>query len=381
MRIIINELKKVLNIKSILILSLILFVMYNFFIGSRTTPINDIYATTAARLIKERGYNLEEKDLSYLKNLREPIKLEIDKCLNEDMETKSLGITSYEKLIEFRSDRKNWTNEKLSKLVDNAYFKDKEYLFDEIEGIDFFIDKLENKNEFKGSYGSELRNNRVAEVKAKKYYNDILPASIYYRYNDFICYSNLLIIVSIVFMLAPIFTKDKMRNVEVLQYTTKRGRSVYKDKLLTSIIATTIITTIELGGLLELFFSRDNKIKLFFHSSINSFMNPYPNWFDLNLLQFIICTIIITYIVAFAITMFICYISRKANRYITLIGCSVLLVLALGKIVTNDIIENFGVGNILQAKLLVPSFIGIITLIGIVLTLIKYKKERKLDIV
>lgn len=382
MRIIFNEVKKVLNIKSVFVLCIISFLMYYMFISSQINLFpngrqeEDIYII-AKGIIKQKGNHLEDEDLGYLKNLELNLKKDADNYLKENEYAKDLGADSYDKFQEFNSNLKGEVK-KLDELSNNISFKEIEESLSKIQSMKYLINNFENKDN--NSYiESGAQKDRLTKINNTKVNNDILPGFIFSNYNSFIINSTLLVIVSIIFILGPIFTKDEVVNMEVLQYTTRRGRRLYKDKIAAVLISAFIMVTLELSILFTLFLTRQNTVELFYNSNINSCFKYGANWFDLTLLQYIILSIIIVYTLAFALALIISYVSRKSHRYITFTGISLLLVIILSKIITSNAIM-LGIGSIDIPKFLVFEFISAMVLIGIVSLEVRYKKEKLLDV-
>ncbi|SUY46981.1 Uncharacterised protein [Clostridium putrefaciens] len=381
MRIIFNEVKKILNVKSIFVLCMISFVMYYMFISSEINLFpsrgDEAIYTIAKEVIKQKGNHLEDEDLGYLKNLELNFKKEADNYLKENEYAKDLGVDSYDKFQEFNSNLKGEVK-KLDELSNNISFKEIEESLSKIRSMGYFIDNFENKDN--NSYiESGAQKDRLTEINKTKVNNDILPWFIFDNYNSFIINTTLLVLVSIIFILGPIFTKDEVVNMEVLQYTTRRGRRLYKDKIAAALISAFIMVTLELSILFTLFLTRQNTVELFYNSNINSCFKYGANWFDLTLIQYIILSIIIVYTLAFALALIISYVSRKSHRYITFTGISLLIVISLSKIITSNTIM-LGIGSIDTPQFLVFGFISAMLLIGVVSLEVRYKKEKLLDI-
>lgn len=381
MRIIFNEVKKILNVKSIFVLCMISFVMYYMFISSEINLFpsrgDEAIYTIAKEVIKQKGNHLEDEDLGYLKNLELNFKKEADNYLKENEYAKDLGVDSYDKFQEFNSNLKGEVK-KLDELSNNISFKEIEESLSKIRSMGYFIDNFENK--YNNSYiESGAQKDRLTEINKTKVNNDILPWFIFDNYNSFIINTTLLVLVSIIFILGPIFTKDEVVNMEVLQYTTRRGRRLYKDKIAAALISAFIMVTLELSILFTLFLTRQNTVELFYNSNINSCFKYGANWFDLTLIQYIILSIIIVYTLAFALALIISYVSRKSHRYITFTGISLLIVISLSKIITSNTIM-LGIGSIETPQFLVFGFISAMVLIGVVSLEVRYKKEKLLDI-
>ncbi len=249
MRIIKNELKKIFNIKSLLVLLVIGFIIYDMFIRFHIEyfpngrPAGDIY-DIAKEFIEEEGINASEVGIDYFLNLKEKYENEANNYLLNNSVAKELGISNYEEFQE-ASDIKKAEGDTTENGL-KANFEEKVDSFWKLQEVNHIIDRYEIVNRSDSSI-SKKQNERINEIISSKSYRDVLPYEALSNYNGFIFNSAALIVISIIFLLAPIFTKDKHRNLEQIQYTTKRGRKLYKDKIITSLIASTIIVTIELG--------------------------------------------------------------------------------------------------------------------------------------
>ncbi len=387
MGIIKNELKKIFNIKSLLVVLVISFVIYNMFIkfyieifpnGRPTLDVYDI----AKKFVEEEGINTSEVGIDYFLDLKEKYEEEANNYLLNNATAKELGITTYEELQNVGVSKTGSDSEreiKAHELHSNILFDEVVDSFWKLQGIDSFIQFYESSI-ISNSLLSEEQNKRINEIVNSYNFRDTIPYFVLENYNGFIFTSTSLIVISIIFLLSPIFTKDKHRNLEQIQYTTKRGRKLYKDKIITSLISSAIIVTVELGILFSLYLTRENTVEMFYNSSINSWMAMGFNWFNLTFKEYIFLTIALIYIFALCLSIFTAFISRKSSRYITLIGISLILTIGFFKVVTSETLLLGGIGWIYRPKFLVLGFIIIMALVGISLIIIQNRNEKKRNI-
>lgn len=388
MRIIYNELKKIFNIKSLIVLCIISFIIYNMFISFHFKyfpsgrPPADIY-DIAKRIVEEKGINISDVELDYFLDLKQEYEDEANNYLKENQVAKELGVENVEQLKEVRiNNQKNDSNgsdRKADELYNNIMFEEEVDSFWKLQAIDYFIERYESNNRSDNSLSAKQKE-RINEVISRKSYRDVFPEFVLDNYNGFIFNSTALIVISIIFLLAPIFIKDKHRNLEQIQYTTKRGRKLYKDKIIASLIGSVIIVTIELGVLFSIYLTRENTVEMFYNASINSWLNFIFNWFDLTFKEYIFVTIILVYIFSLLLSLIIAFISRRCSRYITLIGICLLLTIALFKLVTMEFLLWGGFGWIHKSKFLIIGFLSIMAILGIFLVLIQNKNEKKRSI-
>ncbi|GAA0783567.1 hypothetical protein [Hathewaya limosa] len=378
MRILINELKKIFNIKSILVVLLINVAIYSLFIKSSMDvfpngrPQLDEYRL-AVKMINEKGNNLEDKDIKYLYNMKKDRLMEVNNYLKNNKKAKQLNIKDYNSF-----DKKNdGSNEAVQSLNDDIFFKDNVNVFWELQVIDRYIEIFKNKNNHDELLTPKYKN-RINEIKKNKSQNSILPALVFENYENIIKETSVAVLISIIFMIAPIFTRDKRVSLESLQYTSKRGRRLYKDKIKAALIATPIIITIQLGMLFFLYSTRPYTVSIFYNSNINSFLDSLF-WFDVTFIQYIILTVIVLYILGEIVTLITCYISRCISNYILLIGVLVPISAILIYITKSKVLHSF-IG-LFQPKYKELIIIIILTIIGVTLVSIKHKKEKTIDIV
>jgi hypothetical protein len=390
MRIVYNELKKIFNIKSLLVLCVISFIIFKIFIRFHINifpngrPEGDIY-DIAKRIVEEIEINVSEVNVDYFLNLKKEYKDEANNYLLNNPLAQELGISTYEELqnvgfSKTESDS-NENDRKAAELHSNIIFHEQVDCFWKVQAADNFINMYNYRNRSDNFNSlSQKQKDRVNVIMSRRDYKDVLPEFVLGNYNTFIFNSTALIVISIIFLLAPIYIKDEHRNLEQIQYTTKRGRKLYKDKIITALIASVIIVTIELSILFFLYLTRENTVEMFYNASISSWYSVRFYWFDLTFKQYIIVTIVLIYIFSLALSLFIAFVSRKCNRYITLIGICLLLAIGLFKLVTLEFLLWFGIGWIYKPKFLILGFLSFMAILGISLVSIRNKNEKKRSI-
>jgi len=177
-------------------------------------------------------------------------------------------------------------------------------------------------------------------------------------------------------MISPIFLKDKLNKVNLLQNTSKNGRNLFKKKVTSGLIAAFIITTIQL---LCFFIAYSfNNVEMFFNSNINSVFGSYLSWYDLTFMQYMVITVIAVYILSFVIGLIVMFISSIANNYITLIGVQAPIIFIISELLPRIVGR---ITDIYLPKYFIPITYFSLIIIGTILIVIRWKKEKKLDIV
>lgn len=379
MKVVLNEIKKIFSLKMVSVLMVISIIMYFLFISfyiehfPNGRPELDYY-NIGVEMINNYGEKIDEKEFVHFKDTYSKQVEEADRYLQSKKEFVYEGITTYEKFKNMDQDI-----EKLNNLHSYVFFEVKSDIFWQLQAREHLIEQYESKEEWiRGGYETinEKQEKRIKEIASSGEYESIFPYLIFENYNTLIKYVAMLVIISIIFMISPIFLKDKLNKVNLLQQTSKTGRYLFKKKVTSGLIAAFIITTIQL---LCFFIAYSfNNVEIFFNSNINSVFGSYLFWYDLTFIQYIVITVIAVYILSFVIVLIVMFISSIVNNYITLIGVQVPIIFIISKLLPRIIGR---ITDIYLPKYFIPITYFSLILIGIILITIRWKKEKTLDIV
>ncbi|EGT4145453.1 hypothetical protein EQY69_14660, partial [Clostridium perfringens] len=331
MRIIINEIKKLFNLKILLILGLIVFIIWKIFIsfwievfpnGSETPDFN-----LSVEMLKDYGITMDEKEFEDFKEKSALREKEADEYLKGDKDAQELGIKSYRELSGRLNNGK--TDEKVEELNSKIYFKDKVDLFWEMDSRESLIASYEDYlNRHYELYSSETnRYKRLEELEKGEQPKSILSYVTFSNYDSLITNFSILVVVTLAFIISPIFLRDEKNKVNLLQYSSKTGRKIGSKKVISAMITAFGISTLELIGLFLMYIP--NNTLQFWNCSINSKFNYMVSWFDLTFGQYIMLTILVIYIITFVVTSVSLFVSSKVKNYVALIGIQVPILGAL----------------------------------------------------
>ena len=161
-----------------------------------------------------------------------------------------------------------------------------------------------------------------------------------------------------------------------LQYTTKKGRSLYKTKVAAGFISTFLVITLLLSFYFGLYTL--NNTSMFFDLPIHKFMG-LPYWYDPTFFQYIMVTVGAIYILGFVTAFFAMSFSSFVPNYISLIGVQIPYVFLITALGINYLVN--WIMSIYLPKWLVPtSYVGLIV-VGIVFIVLMWKREQKREIV
>ncbi|TPF99906.1 hypothetical protein [Clostridium perfringens] len=195
MRIIINEIKKLFNLKILLILGLIVFIIWKIFIsfwievfpnGSDTPTFN-----LSVEMLKDYGTTMDEKEFEDFK----------EKSALREKEAQELGIKSYRELRE-SLDKEN-IDEKVDELHSKIYFEDNVYLFWEMGTRESIILSYEDYlNRHYGLDSSETnRYKRLEELEKGEQPKSVLSYVTFLNYDSLITNFSILVVVTLAFII------------------------------------------------------------------------------------------------------------------------------------------------------------------------------------
>lgn len=387
MKIIFNELKRIFNFKMVLLLIIINLIMYFLFIRLDVTyfakeghakDMHEMYV----EIRNKYGNNMDKAEFKDFKKsyYNEKIK-EANKHIENNSELNKYGIKNYDELIKKYNTASDKTDRDLQKIVniyEDIMFKREVEAFYQLESIEWFINWYNNKDSMMSAMIANNPNikSRVEEIVKRGDETSIFSSIFMDNYNNLIRGTCSTIIIGIVFMILPIYFKDKKNNIRDIQYTSKNGRKIFKDKIVASIIASFIITTVDIIILFILY--RNNNTSMFFDCSVNSVFNQIPSWYNVTFIQYIIITVVAVYILALAFCLISMLISSLVKNYISLIALELPIVLIVIGLLLEKLIG--AIDKVIYAKWIFPAIYLCIFLVPIILMIVRWRKEKSLDI-
>lgn len=383
MRIIINEIKKIFNPKMVFLLVLINLIMYFLFVQfyidyfPNGRPEGDIYKIVI-EMKQKYGTHMDGEEFNDFKKTYDEKLKEVNKYIQGDNRFKKCGIKTYKEFLELR-DKEFHNQDKMAKkfneLCDEVIFKEGVDLFWEIPERQQMIQEYENRKQHMfGKYRDKNieRDNRIEEILNKGEETSVFHGMIFENYNNLINQSAMTILLSIIFMISPIYIRDKKNKVQYIQYTCKNGRNIFKKKMVSVVISSFIITTIQIIILSTLYIK--NSVQIFFDSNINSVFNYNVSWYNITFGQYIVITIIAIYILVFIFTIISLLVSSRVSNYISLIGIQLPIVVITFGVFLRRLVTC--IGDIRFNKWLLPICYLCMFSISIIGFWVRWKKER-----
>jgi hypothetical protein len=378
-RIILYELKKLFQLKMVCLLFIISFIFYRHFIHfdlehfPNGRPVLDSYHISM-EMIEQYGYQMNQEEFEHFKKVYEKEKAAADAYLQARKEYVEAGLDTYEKFRAADIEKKE-----IEKLRRQIMHEDEVDLFWELQAREHLIEYYEYRNFLYSNmkFGDlPLTAEQKERIKDTIASGNIMSYEVFENYNSLIRHVAILIVISIMFMISPIFLQDRRNHVVFLQYSNKTGRKIFNLKLLAAFIATGFITTVQLGLFFILY--RGNKVGIFLNSNINSVFTHEVFWFELTFLQYILLTIVSIYILAFTLTIIVAVLSNRAPNYISVVGLQVPLAILLFVVVIDYLVVR--ITNIRLPIYFLPSAYVLLILIGSFLYFWSVKREKKVDL-
>ena len=376
MRLIINEVKKLLNIKSIITLGILFYIIWSIFLSFDIEYFPNGYPQTqdfeaSEIMLIEYGETIDENEIMHFKEKTELLYKEADQYILAEEYCVSLGLETYKEFQNLRSE-----DEKLEEIHDRLFFEQEETdVFWDIEAREYLISRYEDKEDWTNGFidtSDERALNRAKEILNDQGVNSPLNYVIFRNYNDLISNFSIIIVVSVAFVISYLFIKDSRNKVNYLQYSSKVGRDLVNKKIVAGFIASFIVVTIEII-LFFLIYSKNNSLQ-FWNCSVNSVFVDEKLWLDFTFGQYILLSVILMYIVTFSVATLSMFVSSKVSSYISLIGLQIPI---LGLLIS--FLMTIGMKNLTYmrfSKYTLPIAYGIFMLISIVLIVCLVKKEK-----
>ncbi|TDQ42996.1 hypothetical protein [Aureibacillus halotolerans] len=213
-------------------------------------------------------------------------------------------------------------------------------------------------------------------LERKLDHTSIFPYFIYTNYNTVIGYVVIMVLLSVFILAAPVYFRDKKERLLPLQFTSETGRRIQAAKAWAVTCMALVVTTLQLGLFFFFYFQED--VDPYLHVNLNSFIQSHLFLFDLTFIQYIVITIIGTYLLSLSAAWLAAIVSRFVASYLGLLGvlvpvATVMIVLANAMLMEYLFTEY-------QPTLLTVSLYAVLLLgSGIALITIT-RRDRSLDV-
>lgn len=379
MTIVLHEIKKVFGLRMVIMLLAINVVFYFLFIqfyfqhfpnGNPDTEI----LKASIEMKKDYGTHMDNAEYELFRQKYDETIEKAEQFMKTDQQFMDAGITTYEQF--YNSD---YNNEQLNKLHNYAVFESDTELFWELQARRYMIERYENSEKYPyNAYGEvdAKQQNRMEKHVASDEGDSIFTDVVFSNYMSLIIYMTVLIGLSILFMVSPIFLHDKRSKLIHLQYTARIGRRLFLRKLTAAMISTLLIVTVQLG----VFFLMYSRLGtgLFLDSGINSIFNIGYFWYDLTFGQYIGLTVAAIYALSLITAVFAAWISSIAPNYMVIIGLQIPYAFLMFGWMEKLLIGKLA--DILYAQYVQPLTYLLLAAGAVLLFVLRWRSERRADL-
>ncbi|MDW0112717.1 hypothetical protein QT711_05935 [Sporosarcina saromensis] len=375
MRVLWNELKKILTWKMLVLLifinSVLYFLLIEFYIENFPNGSGIYSYEMGIEMIEKYGTTMDEEEFIDFKKAYANQVEEATQYLQSREEFVEVGLDTYEEFLAY-----DWWNapQEIDELRSDVFINEKVDLFWELQERESLIRFYEGRKTIPHVL-SEKKRQRFEELIAQEKFG-VYPEVVMMNFKSFIANVAIAILFSVVLVISPTIVKDRTRQVVAIQYTTRKGRNLFKTKLLAGSIATFILIT----ALLIVYFSLYslNNTSMYFDVRVNTFI-ANESWFDPTFFQFILLCVAGIYIIGLVFGLLSMVFSSLVPNMVSLIGIQIPFVVGFLLIGLYPLVPHMiSIWNSKWLALIAYSVMILLTLVGAIML---WKREKKMDIV
>ncbi len=380
LRVLWNEMKKIWTWKMLgllFIVNLILFFLViefeiEYFPNGR--PELDSYRI-GMEMIEKYGIEMDEEDIADFKQVYEAQVTEADRYLQARSEFVEVGWDTYEKYRAY--DPFEHPEERKEELDFQLMHEEQVDLFWELqerERLIEFHDWKEVGLESIIADSPEPQKTRYVELLENRMFQ-LYPEVAIRNFDRFIEGVAATILISVLLVVSPIYLQDRNRRLLDLQYTTEKGRALYRTKVLAGTLSSFWVVT----GLLAVYFViyAQNKTSPYFDVPIHMFIGK-EYWYDPTFFQYIVLCTIGIYVLSFVFVFLAMGFSTIMPNYVALIGIQIPLVIWMIGDGFNRLLT--GMIDLWTAKWMVPTVYIVFVIVSVGVMVYLSKREKKRDI-
>lgn len=174
---------------------------------------------------------------------------------------------------------------------------------------------------------SEAQKRRVYERNTDELYG-LLPPTILDGHLEILQFVGAFMLLSVIFIIVPYVVNDNRCRLVDFQYTSVKGRRFYLYKLLAAICSAVLIMAVQivaLAGILKI-----NEVIDFWNSPVSSFYTGFISWFPLTLGQLTLLAVGLCVLLGVGMVFVVFAVTRYCVNYITAIAWQLPLVVLAG---------------------------------------------------
>lgn len=272
---------------------------------------------------KKYGTTLEENEYKDAQKEVQELIARADTMIKKEERFSKEGITTYKRLEDARSallcmegeeekEPQEWEN-----LLYSQEFDWIGYQIDTLSSMLYSYNIRYERLEKQKENQTAVQQKRIDDLIQNRKMDGIMPYEAMGNINEYSCWAITFILLSVLILLAPVVTHDRLTNMQQLQWSSKQGRKVLGTQLGAVLLSTTILVIIELVILIGAYSTLGTQF--FWNNPIHTFEYAQIFWFDLTYGQYVICMIGIAIILSLGMAGIAFVISRYSRHYISLL--------------------------------------------------------------
>lgn len=323
---ILQEIKKVFEIKRILLIvifaTLFYFLFFRLNIGIPTYSSERVVLEVSLELVSRYGENLEKTEyIDLLENFDDTEESIIDTWIKENDEYNQYGIESYGDLLSIQNSLSDGVAGSLtSQVLEKFTPEEQQTALDNIWRTDYInslIRAYDTEMNQQTAYYSEIpekADKRMTERNQEEIYS-LMPYSVMTNYlrilPDFACF----LFLSMILLIVPYSVKDTMEGIPILQYASKKGCRYYWKKLAAVFISSVVLCAIEIS-FFALMLGKNGTFS-FTNCFVSGFGNPFITFVKLTFGQYIAISLTYIMVIGLCLAMITYGLSSCAHNYIS----------------------------------------------------------------
>lgn len=377
MKLFLYEVRKIFSWKLLLLVVLLNVLLFKLLIEfdlkyfPNGRPGSDMF-TIEQQLISKYGIKIEDNEFLEIQEIYQQKAKEADQYLANDQDAVAAGLENYEKFNDYDENNKAQIN------YHDMLFFDRDLDFPwELQSYEWYIEEYQLAEE------AILAKMTCATEAQKKHYEQALKEDKLPFYSDtvmknFKTYKTsvaIAIFLSVIVFISPIFLRDVQANVVPLQYSSKRGRNVFRVKWLAGLFSSIVMTAVLLVVYMTLYKSNGTAS----HFDLPLYMlGWHHHWYDITFLQYIILSIAIIFAMAVLLGILTMAVSSIVTNTIALIAIEIVIAFMMVAGGASVIIQN--IIDLQFHQLFVPSVLVIFTGFILIVTYFVWLRECQKDI-
>lgn len=379
MRILLHEIRKILNGKMLLLLAManliFYFLLIEFYISNfpNGRPALDSYRI-GIEMIEKYGTDMDEEEiLDFQKTYAAQVE-EANRYLQAREEFAEAGIETYEDFRNFDP-----ANDQQDALYRRVMFEEQVDTFWELQErarlMEFHEDR-EARLAAERNEANPAQRERLDAMMAAGHYQ-VYPEVAFENYKNFIFNVAIAVVVSVVMVVSPVMIRDRLRQVSDLQYTAKKGRHLFKTKIAAGCVCTGIV----IAGLLFFYFTlySFNRTETYFPVPIHTFIGPFYYWYDPTFFQYIVLTVAAVVLLGYVFALLAMAFSCLMPNYVSLIGVQVPPVVAMIGFGLSFLISR--IIDLDLPRWAIPASYSVLVLVSVWFVVHMWRREKRRDMV